>query len=182
MGCRDGVGSVRPVSSEDLGVTVFPDDGRVEALAAYTDHLEALVEVYRDAASGDGDLLDRAPAEGAWSVAQVVHHLADYELAHSVSLRRVLTEDRPALTWFDPDVCAAVLQYDVRPPEDALTLILALRHANSRLLASLPPSAWARAGVRGDGGTRDVVALVHEAAEHLAGHVLQGRRAVIGMP
>lgn len=166
---------------DDLGVQVFPDDGRLEALAAYTDHLEALVAVYRDAAAGDGDLLDRAPAEGAWNVAQVVHYLADYELAHSVSLRRVLTEDRPTLVSWDPDRYAEVLQYDVRPPEDALTLVLALRHANSRLLASLPPSAWARTAVRGDDAATDLAALVREAADHLAAHVLQGRRAVIGL-
>jgi hypothetical protein len=170
------------MSSDDVPVQVFADDGRLEALTAYTDHLEELVAVYRDAAAGDGDLLDRAPAPDAWTVAQVVHHLADYELAHAVALRRVLTEDDPELAAVDPDAYAATLQYDVRPPEDALTLVLALRHANSRLLASLPLTAWARTGRTPDGGRADLAQLVQTAADHLGSHVLQGRRAVIGLP
>ncbi len=166
---------------DDTYVQVFADDSRISVLAAYTDHLEDLVAVYRDAAAGDGDLLDRQPAPGAWSVAQVVHHLADYELAHSEQLRRVLTEDSPRLGSWDQDRYASTLLYDVRPPEDALTLILALRHLNSRLLAALPPQAWTRQAVAGDDATVDLAALVGSAAEHLAMHVLQGRRAVIGL-
>ena len=162
-------------------VQVFADDSRIAVLAAYTDHLEDLVAVYRDAAAGDGELLDRRPAPGTWSVAEVVHHVADYELAHSEQLRRVLTEDSPTLAAWDQDRYATTLQYDVRPPEDALTLILALRHLNSRLLAALPPQAWTRKAKTSDGTVVDLAALVGAAAEHLATHVLQGRRAVIGL-
>ena len=80
---------------DDTYVQVFADDSRISVLAAYTDHLEDLVAVYRDAAAGDGDLLDRQPAPGAWSVAQVVHHLADYELAHSDSCAASSPRTRP---------------------------------------------------------------------------------------
>lgn len=162
-------------------VQVFADDSRIAVLAAYTDHLEELVQVYRDGAVGDGDLLDRAPAPGAWSVAQVVHHLADYELGHGVAVRQLLTQDNPVLAGFDQDTYAAALLYDVRPPEDALTAILALRHLNSRLLASLAPPAWARTATTAAGERVDLAGLVQAAADHLAQHVLQARRAVIGM-
>lgn len=166
---------------DDSYVQVFADDSRIAVLSAYTDHLEDLVAVYRDAAAGDGELLDRRPAPGAWSVAEVVHHVADYELVHSGQLRRVLAEDSPRLEVWDQDAYATTLQYDVRPPEDALTLVLALRHLNSRLLAALPPQAWARPAQTADGAVVDLAELVGAAAEHLATHVLQGRRAVIGL-
>lgn len=164
---------------EQPPVQIFADDARIRVLADYTDHVEALVQVYTDAAAGS--VLDRAPAPDAWSVAQIVHHLADYELVHSRVLRRILVEDLPALIAWDQDAYAETLQYDVRPPEDALTLVLALRHLDSRLLASLPPQAWARRALSAAGVEVDLEAVAQGASDHLASHVLQGRRAVIGM-
>lgn len=165
----------------DDAVQVFPDDERVAVLAAYTDHLEDLVAVYQDALAGDGELLDRVPAPGAWSVAQVLHHLADYELHHGTRVRRVLAEDGPLLAGFDQDAYAAALLYDVRPPDDALTTVLALRQYGSRLLAALPPEAWTRAGRLADGTRVDVAELARLAADHLAAHVRQARAAVLGL-
>lgn len=164
---------------DDSPIQVFADDARVEVLAEYTDHVEALVQVYTDAVQGS--VLDRAPAPGAWSVAQIVHHLADYELAHSQTLRRALVEQVPQIAAWDQDEYAARLEYDVRPPEDALTLVLALRQLNSRLLAGLPPADWTRQVRTGAGTVVDLAELARSASAHLAAHVLQARRAVVGL-
>ncbi len=167
--------------TDDMHVTLFADDGRIEALAAYTDHLDELAAVFSDASAGDGELLDRRPAEDAWSVAEVLHHLADAELHQSIRLRRMLTEDSP--TWLDWDerAYAATLGYDVRPAADALALILSIRNVNVRLLASMSPVLWSRTAVHPEQGVVDVAGWVRIADEHLAAHVLQARRAVIGM-
>lgn len=165
----------------DEHVTVFADDSRIEALSAYTDSLEELVAVFSDAAAGDGALLDRRPAEDAWSVAEVLHHLADVEMAMAVDLRRILAEDRPELTGLDQDAYADATMYAVRPAADALAVVLATRNLNTRLLATLAPEQWTRTGIDPDDGEIDVADWVRIAAEHLKAHVLQGRRAVIGM-
>jgi hypothetical protein len=165
----------------DEHVLVFADDSRIEALSAYTDSLEELVAVFTDASGGDGELLDRRPAEGAWSVAEVVHHLADRETAMSVDLRRILVEDRPVLVAFDPEAYADATMYAVRPAADALAVVLATRNLNTRLLASLAPEQWRRTGVDPVEGEIDVAGWVRLASDHLKAHVLQGRRAVIGM-
>jgi hypothetical protein len=167
--------------SDDVPVTVFADDSRLVALSAYTDRIEELAEVFADANAGDGELLDRRPAPEAWSVAEVLHHLADAELLASYRLRRMLTEDRPTWEPFDADAHAAALAYDARPAADALTLVLSLRHVNTRLLASLSPEQWARTAIHPTAGELDVAAWVAREADHLAQHVLQARRAVIGM-
>lgn len=167
--------------ADDLHVTVFADDARIEALSAYTDGLDELAEVFADANAGDGELLDRRPAPDAWSVAEVLHHLADAELHQTVRLRQMLTEDHPVFAAWDEERYAAELGYDVRPAADALTLILSLRHVNVRLLASLPAEQWRRTGVHPEVGEMDVAGWVAHAAEHLKSHVLQARRAVIGM-
>ncbi|HEY7859665.1 MAG TPA: DinB family protein [Candidatus Nanopelagicales bacterium] len=164
---------------EQPPVQVFADDARIRVLTDYTDHVEQLVHVYTDAVAAS--VLDRSPAPDAWSVAQIVHHLADYELVHSRALRRILVEDVPTLAAWDQDAYAETLQYDVRPPEDALTLVLALRHLDSRLLASLSPQAWVRTAMTAAGVEVDLESVAQAASDHLASHVLQGRRAVIGM-
>ncbi|MFN8145827.1 MAG: DinB family protein [Candidatus Nanopelagicales bacterium] len=165
----------------DEHVLVFADDSRIEALSAYTDSLEELVAVFTDASAGDGELLDRRPAPDAWSVAEVLHHLADREAALSVDLRRILVEDRPELLALDPDAYADATMYAVRPAADALALVLATRNLNTRLLASLSPEQWARTGVDPVEGEIDVAGWVRIASDHMRAHVLQGRRAVIGM-
>ncbi len=167
--------------SGDTPVQVFADDERVEVLAAYTDGLDDLVQVCRDATAAGEDVIDRAPAPGAWSVAQVVHHLTDYELAHALALRRTLVEDAPRLAGWDQDAYADRLGYDVRPPEDALTVLLALRYLNARLLAAASPDAWTRTVVAADGTATDLAGLARAASDHLRSHVLQARRAVVGL-
>ena len=165
----------------DTPVTIFADDARVEALASYADRIDDLAEVFHDAAAGDGDLLDRQPAPDAWSVAEVLHHLADAELHASVRLRRMLVEDHPTWDNWDEDAYAATLLYDVRPPADALALILGIRNVNIRLLATLSPEQWARTATTPSSGDVDVAGWVRVQVDHLAVHVLQARRAVIGM-
>ena len=166
--------------SDEL-VTIFADDARVESLAAYTDRMDELAAVFHDAAAGDGELLDRRPAPDAWSVAEVLHHLADAELHQSVRLRRMLVEDRPVWDAWDEEAYAATLLYDVRPPADALALVLGIRNANVRLLASLSPQQWTRTAVHPSAGEVDVAGWVTVASDHLAAHVLQARRAIVGM-
>ncbi|HET7901396.1 MAG TPA: DinB family protein [Candidatus Nanopelagicales bacterium] len=165
----------------DEHVLVFADDSRIEALSAYTDSLEELVAVFTDASGGDGELLDRRPADDAWSVAEILHHLADRETAFSVDLRRILVEDRPALAPFDADAYADATMYAARPAADAIAVILATRNLNTRLLASLAPEQWTRTGQDPVEGEIDVADWVRIASDHLKAHVLQGRRAVIGM-
>ncbi len=167
--------------ADETHVTVFADDSRIEALSSYTDQIEELAAVFADASAGDGELLDRRPAPDAWCVAEVLHHLADAELHQSVRLRRMLTEENPVWDAWDEQAYAAGLAYDVRPAADALTLVLSIRHVNARLLATLAPEQWTRTAVHPERGRVDVAGWVEIAAEHLKAHVLQARRAVIGM-
>lgn len=167
--------------SSDLHVTVFADDSRLEALAAYTDHLDELASVFADANTGDGALLDRRPAQDSWSVAEVLHHLADAELHQSIRLRRLLVDEDPQWGAWDGAAYAEALGYDVRPAADALTLVLSLRHLNVRLLASLPAERWVRTVAHPEHGRIDVARVVELCVEHTKGHVLQARRAVVGM-
>ena len=165
----------------DDHIQMFADDARIEALSVYTDSLDELAQIFTEASVGDGALLDRRPAEDAWSVAEVLHHVADSELAMSVDLRRILGENQPTLLDWDETAYAEAMLYDVRPAADALAVILATRNLNVRLLASLSPEQWARTATDPNDGQVDVSAWVFSSAAHLKAHVLQARRSLIGM-
>lgn len=62
-----------------------------------------------------GDALERTYAPGKWSVKYVLHHLADSETILFERIRRVLSEPRPVLWVFDPDLFAAGLDYSRLP-------------------------------------------------------------------
>ena len=165
----------------DTPVTIFADDRRIESLSRYTDRLDELVAVFQDASVGDGELLDYRPAPDAWSVSEILHHLADAELHQAVRLREMLAVQVPTWLEWDEVEYANQLGYDVRPAGDSLTLILSVRNVNSRLLAILSPEQWNRTAIHPSRGESDVAGWVDSSCDHLAAHVLQARRAVIGM-
>src|SRR5258706_7550068 len=55
--------------------------------------------------------LTRRPAPGKWSVAEIVAHLADAEIAISWRLRQMLSTDGVALQDYDHDSSAAAFNY-----------------------------------------------------------------------
>lgn len=165
----------------DMPVTIFADDQRIESLSIYMDRLDELVHVFQDASADDGQLLDRRPAADAWSVSEVLHHLADAEMHQSIRLREMLVVERPVWPDWDESAYASMLGYDTRPAGDALTLILSIRNVNSRLLAILSPEQWNRTAIHPARGEVDVAGWVQICHDHLAGHVLQARRATVGM-
>ena len=61
------------------------------------------------------DDLERSYAPGKWSVKYVLHHLADSETILFERIRRILSEPRPVLWVFDPDLFAAGLDYSRLP-------------------------------------------------------------------
>jgi len=168
-------------TSLDMPVTIFADDQRIESLSLYMDRLDELVGVFQDASVDDGMLLDRRPALDAWSVSEVLHHLADAEMHQSLRLREMLAVDHPIWPDWDESAYATTLGYDTRPAGDALTLVLSIRNVNSRLLSILSPEQWSRTAVHPSRGEVDVAGWVQICHDHLAGHILQARRATVGM-
>jgi hypothetical protein len=145
---------------------------------------EALLKQY---ASGYDDLvdalagadvaeLDRAPAPDAWTVRQIVHHVADGEANGYVRLRRLLAEDSPTLPNYDERQWAAALRYD-RPIEHSLAFTKSARDASFGLLQVLSEHDWQRSGTHTERGTYTMSDWLVDYAEHPHIHADQIRRA-----
>ena len=98
----------------------------------------------------------RPERPGKWSVAEVVHHLADYELVNGYRFRMVLAHDTPAIQGYDQDLWARRLRYLHIPMDEALARFTTQRHANLRLLETLAPEEWDRAGIHSERGPETV--------------------------
>lgn len=113
-------------------------------------------------------------AEGKWSIAGVLQHLADSELVWGYRLRKVLAEDRPELTGYDQDLWASRLGYVEANRDEALSMFSALRSANLRLISRAAPGDLDRVGVHNERGEESL----RHMARLYAGHDLVHRRQV----
>ena len=93
------------------------------------------------------DRLHRAPALGEWSAHVVVCHLVLNEMNTAMSLRLILTQDRPSLSEIEDDRCAERFAPLYPDTETALGVWRALREDNLRLCASVSPDDRDRTGL-----------------------------------
>jgi uncharacterized damage-inducible protein DinB len=117
--------------------------------------------------------LKQRPAPGKWSVAEIVAHLAEDELATGWRYRQILEHDYPHLESFDQDLWAALGDYGSWSAAEALALYRMLREANLRMLARLTPEQWQRAGMHRERGKLTVRELSRHMAAHDENHIRQ---------
>ena len=85
-----------------------------------------------------GPELDFVPQPGAWSIRQIVAHLADSEIVGTMRFRRVIAEEHPALEAYDQNAWAERLDYTKRKTSQALETFRRIRGENYELLKDLP--------------------------------------------
>ena len=123
-----------------------------------------------------GKQLMRRPAPDKWSVAEILAHLADAELAISWRLRQVLTNNAIPIQAYDQDLWAKTFNYARRDPRQSLANFRALREANLALLKSVPRKLWENYGVHAERGNESVNHIVKMVAGHDLNHLQQVER------
>ncbi|WP_412062363.1 DinB family protein [Rubrivirga sp. IMCC45206] len=144
----------------------------VRSLVGDHDPLELLAHaperVARAVAGLSEDAAREVPGPGAWSVLQIVRHLADSEIVYGYRIRLIAAADRPPIPGYDQDAWADALAYHRGAVADALLDYADARRVTLALLRALPADAWDRVGLhseRGEESVRDIATL-------LAGHDL----------
>jgi len=120
-----------------------------------------------------GKQLTRRPAPDKWSVAEIVAHLADAELAISWRLRQVLTNNAIPIQAYDQDLWARTFNYARRDPRQSLANFRSLREANLALLKSVPRKLWENYGVHAERGNESINHVVKMVAGHDLNHLRQ---------
>jgi hypothetical protein len=134
-------------------------------------------ETLRYFSLGDADLA-RTYAPGKWSVRYLLQHLTDSETVLYDRIRRVLSEPRQVIWWFDEDAWSRKLDYSERPLEMSRSIYESVRAA---------VIFYARLHYEKDGhlefvhsltGLRTLKDEFDKAASHNEHHLSQIRRAL----
>jgi hypothetical protein len=122
----------------------------------------------------------KRPAPGKWSIAEIVAHLADTEVAMGWRVRMVLGQPGDPIQPFDQDAWAAAMRYEKRDLRKSFEQYRNLREANVELLKSLTPEDWKKCAVHPERGEQTVRTIVEMTAGHDLNHFAQIDRILAG--
>ncbi|MEO8503044.1 MAG: YfiT family bacillithiol transferase [Acidobacteriota bacterium] len=111
--------------------------------------------------------------EGGWTVAQVVHHVADSHMNAYLRMKFMLTEDKPALKGYSQDVWAARDDARAKAVAPSITLLKGLHKRWIAMLKKIGRAEWKRTGMHSERGevTLDDLLIIY--ANHGEKHVGQ---------
>ena len=138
-------------------------------------------EAIRDLTAVD---LDSRPADGSWSIREIIVHLLDSDLVGSDRMKRVVAMDEAVLLAYDQEAFAANLHYRVVDMDLACELFRVNRQYTARLLQALPLETFERVGQHSEDGPKRLADLVSTYVQHLAHHLehVRRKREQLGKP
>ena len=116
------------------------------------------------------------PAEGEWSIYEIVVHLADSETLGYWRLRKTLAEEGSILPVYDEAAWAQKLSYHTQELGLAIALFTSLRASTAALLRLLPAEAWECTSKHPEHGKINVYDLFTIYLEHGEIHLQQIER------
>jgi uncharacterized damage-inducible protein DinB len=118
--------------------------------------------------------LQARPGPGAWSIQEVIVHLADSDAISIDRMKRIVIEDNPSLLYADENAYNDKLHPHEQDLEDTLTLFEVGRRQWARVLRLLPDEAFARQGIHNRRGEVTLGQLVGEYVAHVDDHLNLG--------
>lgn len=143
---------------------------RAELIEKYAD---GYAEVMRSLAGIPADQLTTRAIPDKWTAAEIVHHLADSEMASALRLRKLLAEPYPVIFGYDQDEYAVRLTYNDRAIEPALDAFRGARATTAQLLRNMNDDDWARTGWHTEHGIYTAEKWLGIYAQHAHGHADQ---------
>lgn len=139
----------------------------IEKIRSFPAQLEAQVSALSEA-----QLTTRFLA-GEWTVAQIVHHLADSHVNAFVRVKLILTEDRPTLKPYNQNAWAETAEAGSASIQGALAILRGLHQRWVTLFESLKDADWGRVGVHPEAGEITLDDILTTYANHGEAHLAQ---------
>ncbi len=141
-----------------------------ELLQIYGKNAQAFIAAAR---SIPEDKVSAFPAEGEWSAAYVIHHMADAELQFGVRYANALAEENPVIVPFDEAKFPSALHYEERSVANSLSAFEAAHNLNYEILKNASPEDWNRTSVHPERGLIHLTSMVKLCGDHIGVHVEQ---------
>jgi DinB superfamily len=117
--------------------------------------------------------LTRRPDPEKWSVAEILAHLGDAEIAISWRMRQILGSNGVKVQAFDQEAWAKAFGYANRDPRESLEFFRVVRGRNLALLRSIPGELWDNYGMHEERGKESIRHMVKLTAGHDLNHLRQ---------
>lgn len=118
----------------------------------------------------DDSVARRRPADGEWSIVEIVNHLLDIEERYRVRLKRVITEDTPYFDYMHPDETAMDDGMSIQALVKQFELA---RGETVGFLTAISQSDWGRSAVHETLGETRLRFLVQNLLDHDIAHLSQ---------
>ena len=118
------------------------------------------------------------PETAEFSIHEIICHCADSETNAYSRIRYLLTEEKPVIVGYDPDVWAREFDYANHPLEAALATVAAVRANTAPILRRLPDEAWSKEGMHSESGRYTAAYWLRIYSEHLEEHIDQINRTL----
>ncbi len=124
------------------------------------------------------------PVPGTWSVAELVVHMLDSDLAAGHRMRRVAAEDTPLLIAYDETLFTRNLRYHETDLDLVAQTFDIHRRLHAQWLRTMPEETFARAGVHNHRGKVTLRQFVELYIGHVNHHepFLIAKRKALGAP
>lgn len=124
------------------------------------------------------------PGPGAWSIQELVIHLADSDAVAIERMKRVIAEKEPILRAYDENAWIQHHFCNDQSMEDAAALFELNRRQMARILRKQPDDAFDRFGMHSDNGRLTLSKLLTTYIDHLDHHLkfLRDKRERLGKP
>ncbi len=122
--------------------------------------------------------LDTSYREGAWTVRQLVHHLADSHANAYIRTKMALTEDKPTIKPYDQDEWSKLEDARTLPVRSSLDVLRGLHLRWAVLMRSMPDDAWSRRLFHPERGEMTLDELLESYRRHGENHLEHIRTAL----
>jgi uncharacterized damage-inducible protein DinB len=131
----------------------------------------------------EDDLL-KIPADGSWSIKQIVVHMLDSDLVGADRMKRVIAENNPTLLAYDETAFANSLFYQQADVKLVCDIFRMNRQYIAAILRQVPEACYLRFGQHTESGQKTLEDLIRNYIEHLNHHLrfIYRKRSDLGKP
>ncbi len=117
------------------------------------------------------DQLHAKPADGTWTIHQIVIHMLDSDLIGTDRMKRIACMDTPLIVAYDENAMVRLPGTSELNAFAACEMFQKNRQMTATILRNLPTAAWERFGIHTESGKVTLGELLVKYTQHLDHHL-----------